>query len=77
MTADSKHCKGFVGVHRSERPGTLIYIIIEDRAVFDLIDLPEGGTEKVRHKAIEDGKQHVIFQYWLNGSGGSIEGGAR
>jgi hypothetical protein len=65
---NSTHSKAFIGVHRPERPGTLIFVIIDDRAAFDLIDLPEGGNEKVRHKAIDDGKSHVIFQYWLDGS---------
>ncbi len=46
-------------------PGTLMYIVLDDRAVFDLIDLPEGGNERVRHKAIVTDTQHVIFQFWL------------
>jgi hypothetical protein len=57
--------KAFVGIHKSERPGNLMYILLEDRAAFDLIDLPEGGNEKVRTKAIDHGDQYVIFQYWI------------
>jgi hypothetical protein len=59
----SIHSKAFIGVHRSDRrAGTLIYVIIEDRAAFDLIDLPEGGNETLRHKVIDDGKQYICFQ---------------
>jgi hypothetical protein len=61
---------GFVAVNKDDdRPGNLIYILVDDRAVFDLIDLPEGGNEKVRAKAIDSGSQYVIFQFWLKKEG--------
>lgn len=56
----------FVAVHRPKNcPGNLMYIILNDREAFDLIDLPEGGNGNVRHKTIDDGTQYVVFQFWL------------
>jgi hypothetical protein len=72
MADHFKSSKGFVAVHTTEgHPGNLMYILLDDRATFDLIDLPEGGNDKVRHKAIEvrEQQQHIVFQYWLPKSG--------
>jgi hypothetical protein len=62
----SKHCSAYVGVHRCENsPGNTIFVIVEDRAAFDLIDLQEGGNAKVLTKVIECGRQYLVFQFWL------------
>jgi hypothetical protein len=59
--------QAFLTVHRSVTiPGNLMYIILDNRAAFDLIDLPEDGNEKVRHKAIQTETQYLIFQFWLD-----------
>jgi hypothetical protein len=58
--------KVWLGVHRTDgMPGNLMYVLMENRDCFDFIDLPEGGNARVRHKAIEQGKQHIIFQFWI------------
>lgn len=62
----SVHCSAYVGVHRSKDvPGNTIFVIINERAAFDLIDLPEGGNAKVRTKVIDCGPQYLVFQFWL------------
>lgn len=58
-----------VAVHGRKGGVNVIYVILDDRAVFDLIDLPltDHGPKPHGHvitKAI-DGPQYVIFQYWL------------
>jgi hypothetical protein len=70
--ADSySHGKAFVSVHKSEnRPGNLMYVILDDRATFDLIDLPvtDHGPKEHGHvitKHIETGPQYVVFQHWI------------
>jgi hypothetical protein len=58
--------KAFLAVHKTDgMPGNLMYILVDDRSVFDLIDLPEGGNARVRHKAINEGKQYIVFQFWI------------
>lgn len=62
--------KVYLAVHKTEgtaegTAGNLMYILIDDRAGFDLIDLPEGGNARVRHKAIFEVNQHIIFQFWI------------
>jgi hypothetical protein len=64
MSVTHVNTKAFVGIHRSEAPGNLMYVLLEDRTAFDLIDLPEGGNARVRHKAIQ-GTQYIIFQFWI------------
>lgn len=61
----SAHCNAFVGIHKMDFPGTTIYVIIEERSAFDLIDLPENGNEDVRHKCLEAHGQYIVFQYWI------------
>jgi hypothetical protein len=66
MSDHHRSTKAFLAVHKNEgTPGNLMYILIDDRATFDLIDLPEGGNDKVRSKVIDHGGQYVIFQHWL------------
>ena len=56
-----------LAVHKNEGvAGNLMYILIDDRSLFDLIDLPEGGDAAVRHKAI-NGEQRIVFQHWIPG----------
>ena len=67
---DSFHGQAYVGVHRTGTEHTTIFVILEDREAFDLIDLPlsdhgrkpNGGH--VLTKSI-DAAAHVIFQYWI------------
>ena len=61
----SYHGKAYVGVHPDTSTGDLIYIILDDRNVFDSIQLPEGGDDKVRHKALETERQYIVFQHWI------------
>jgi hypothetical protein len=65
MNADYKNSSVFLAVHKMAVGGNLMYILIDDRDLFDLIDLPEGGNARVRHKAIDEGKQHIVFQFWI------------
>jgi hypothetical protein len=60
-----KNAKAFLAVHKVDGGGNLMYVLIDDRGLFDLIDLPEGGNARVRHKAIYEGKQHIVFQFWI------------
>jgi hypothetical protein len=65
MTERFLSSKVYLAVHKTQgTAGNLMYILIDDRAVFDLIDLPEGGNARVRHKAIFEAKQHIVFQFW-------------
>jgi hypothetical protein len=72
-TGKSAHSSGWVGVHTSAKfPGNTIYVGIDDRAAFDLIDLPQGDNGKVLTKVIDykppfndAGPQYLIFQHWL------------
>jgi hypothetical protein len=62
-----KYGSVFLGVHQFDgMKGNTMYVIIDDRSMFDLIDLPEGGNAAVRHKVIS-GEQHIIFQHWIPG----------
>lgn len=46
-----------------------MYVIFEDRAAFDLIDLPmtDHGPKSHGHVITKniDGDQYVVFQYWI------------
>jgi hypothetical protein len=72
-TSKSTHCAAYLGVHADGKfPGNTIYVIIEDRAAFDLLDLPETNHGKVLSKVIDHKPtenpgtpQYVIFQFWL------------
>jgi hypothetical protein len=61
----------FVTVHKvAQRGGNLMYIIFEDRAAFDLIDLPmtDHGLKPHGHvitKNIEHEQQYLVFQFWI------------
>jgi hypothetical protein len=67
------HSSGSIGVHQSNRtPGNTIYVLIDDRAAFDLIDLRQRDNGKVLTKVIDykppfsdEGPQYLIFQHWL------------
>jgi hypothetical protein len=62
-----KRGKVYLALHKNEgMAGNLMYILVDDRSMFDLIDLPEGGDAAVRHKVIS-GEQHIIFQHWIPG----------
>lgn len=73
MSQNDAHCQAYLAVHRSERfPGNTIFVIVEDRAAFDLIDLPvtdHGPKESGGHvitKTIEHGLHYmIIFQFWI------------
>lgn len=43
----------------------LMYILIDDKSVFDSITLPEGGNAAFRHKSLLDGPQQIVFQHWI------------
>ncbi|MFL6314749.1 MAG: hypothetical protein ACJ71W_21805 [Terriglobales bacterium] len=62
-----KNASAFLAVHKIDGGGNLMYILIDDRDLFNLIDIPERGNARVRHKAIYEGKQHIIFQFWIKG----------
>lgn len=51
---------------------TLMYIVIKDKAVFDAIDLPALGYDKVVTKGEQLGKITVIFQLWLPSDPGAV-----
>ena len=61
----------FVAIHKNaERGGNLIYVILENRCAFDLIDLPptDHGPRPHGHvltKNIDHGEMYVVFQYWI------------
>jgi hypothetical protein len=58
--------KVYLAIHKPEgKPGNLMYILVDDRSAFDFIDLPEGGNARVRHKAIDEANQYIIFQFWI------------
>jgi hypothetical protein len=66
MSDGYRSSKVWLGIHKTEgKPGNLMYVLIDDRAAFDFIDLPEGGNASVRHKAIDEGTQYIIFQFWI------------
>lgn len=65
MSRSHVSTKAFVGIHKSDAPGNLMYILLDDRAAFDLIDLLEGGNAAVRHKVIYEGSQRIVFQFWV------------
>lgn len=57
----------YVGVHE---PGNLVYVLIEDRAKFDLIALPktdhrEHGGKAVLSKNMDHGGVRLVFQHWI------------
>ena len=64
MSDNYKSCKAHVGIHSDDGRRNLMYILIDDKSAFDFIDLPEGGNVAVRRKALDNGKAHIIFQYW-------------
>jgi hypothetical protein len=64
MIENYKSAKVHLGIHSYDGDGNLMYVLIDDKSAFDFINLPEGGNAAVRHKAIENGKQHIIFQHW-------------
>ena len=61
----------YVVVHKnSVRPGNLMYVILENREAFDLVDLPltDHGRKPHGHvltKNIEHGDQYIVFQFWI------------
>lgn len=62
-----KHSSASVLIHKmDEIPGNLIYVVIDDQAAFDLIDLPEGGKDKaqLRHKVLNYDQKMIVFQYF-------------
>ena len=66
---DSFHGQAFIGINRTGEKHSTIFIILDDRTAFDLIDLPptdhlkpDGGH--VLTKSI-DAAAHVIFQHWI------------
>ncbi|MFL6311609.1 MAG: hypothetical protein ACJ71W_05845 [Terriglobales bacterium] len=63
MSNKHKTGKAYLAIHKTDQPGNLMYVIIDDRALFDLIDLPENGDVKVRYKVVK-GEQHIIFQHF-------------
>jgi hypothetical protein len=65
MSEKYKSAKVHLGIHCYGDDGNLMYVLIDDKSAFDLINLPEGGNAAVRHKAIDNGKQHIIFQHWF------------
>jgi hypothetical protein len=72
MSDNFKTGSAFVAVHKNPaRPGNLMYIIINDRATFDLIDLPPTDHGPMPHghvisKNIEHGDQYLVFQCWID-----------
>jgi hypothetical protein len=69
--SSSAHGQAYVGVHRIGESGTTIFVVMEDRAAFDLIDLPlydHGKKPNGGHvitKSIDEKRQHIIFQFWI------------
>jgi hypothetical protein len=65
--ADVQTSNAFVLVHRG---GNLTYVILEDRAAFDSIDLPvtDHGPKPKGHVLTKniDGPQYVVFQFWID-----------
>jgi len=61
----------FFTVHKyTKRGGNLIYVILEDRPAFDLIDLPmtDHGPKPHGHvitKNIDHENQYIVFQFWV------------
>ena len=60
----------FFTVHKSEKGGNLMYVILEGRPAFDLIDLPmtDHGPKPHGHvltKNIDQEEQYIVFQYWI------------
>ena len=55
------HCDAFIGVHE----GKLVYVLIEDKAVFDAIDLPAAEHDSgCVSKVPETEGLHLVFQFW-------------
>lgn len=70
MADDFKTSSAFVVVHKEPgRAGNLMYVILEDRDAFDLIDLPmtDHGPKPHGHVLTKniDGEEYVVFQFWL------------
>lgn len=66
------HSQAYVGIVPSiMTPGTgTIYVIIDDRAAFDLLDLPmtDHGPKPTGHvlsKVIDGACWYIIFQHWI------------
>ncbi len=55
------HCNAFIGVHE----GNLVYVLIDDRATFDAIDLPNTEHDNGCISKVQDtGALHIVFQFW-------------
>jgi hypothetical protein len=73
MLDNFAHSHAGVTVHkRQEGGGNLMYVIFEERAAFDLIDLPmtdhgpkPDGHGHVLSKNIDHDGQYIVFQYWI------------
>ena len=62
--------QAFVTVHKDEKGHNLMYVIFEDRAAFDLLNLPltDHGPKPHGHvitKNVEHDNQYIVFQYWI------------
>jgi hypothetical protein len=62
----------YVVVHKHPKPpgGNLMYVILENRPAFDLIDLPmtDHGPKPHGHvitKNIDRGNLYIVFQFWI------------
>lgn len=62
--------KTFVTVHKDAEGRNLMYVILEDRAAFDLLNLPSTDHGPKPHgrvitKTIDHENQYIVFQYWM------------
>ncbi len=55
------HCNAFIGVHE----GNLVYVLIDNGATFDAINLPATEHDNgCISKTQDTGALHLVFQFW-------------
>lgn len=56
----TKHCKASISVN----DGNLIYVLVDERSVFDAIDLPVAEGKCLSKSLEQPGGIWIIFQFW-------------
>lgn len=71
---EAQSSAGVLVLQSTVKPGTgTVWIIIDNRAAFDLIDLPmtDHGPKPTGHviSKVIDGPYYIIFQHWITRPG--------